>query len=152
MSRIDLLAWCLKHEGAPYTWGAKGDLHPNGKISVPCFDCSGFVTAGITACGLPSICHKCNLGLRSFHGAQRIMDEWEPTTTPHALDVALYGRPGHANHVMFVWGDGRVYGASGGNSSTTSPQVAARIGACVKFKPSAGYRPDLLGYRVNPLA
>lgn len=55
-------------------------------------------------------------------------------------------------HVMIYMGPGdcRVLGASGGNSATTTIEIAKKIGAQVHYRRSPDYRPDLKGYRKLP--
>ncbi len=48
---------------------------------------------------------------------------------------------------MVAWGDGRVYGACGGNSDVTSPEIAEAKSAMVQFHKCIPYRHDLLGFR-----
>jgi hypothetical protein len=151
-SRAALQAWLLEQYGAPYVWSAKGGLRKVDGRERPCFDCSGLVTSALLEAGHPRLCAQCGQGLRTWHNAQRLWDELEPTETPGELDLAFYGLDGqHVNHVMFCWPDGRAYGAAGGNSGTVDPAEALRRGAKVQFRSSPTYRPDFLGYRKLPL-
>lgn len=129
--RIRLHDWLLEQEGKPYIWGSKG---------FDSYDCSGLATCGIYMMGGPD--------WRMTHGSAKLWETLEPTDAEHLvpLDLALYGRPGRISHVVFAWGDGRVFGACGGGSQTLTPKA----GACVQFKPAVLYRPDLRGYRRIP--
>lgn len=133
--RTKLLAWAAVRQGAPYIWGAKGPEH---------FDCSGFVVSGMLDVGLAPV------DWLYSHNAARLFAALEPTTNPQPLDLCFWGQPGRVSHVMFLWHDGRVYGATGGNQSTTTVELAAHAGACVRFKSSSNYRPDFRGYRRLP--
>ncbi len=142
--RIQLLDWLLRQEGKPYVWGAKGDFNPDpnkGGELVQCYDCSGLVSVGLKLHGVKD----CPDG--SFNQFAK----FESTLDPMPLDLAFYGPPKRINHVMWVWGDGRVYGACGGNSSVMTVSAARRINACVKWKSKAKYRPDFRGFRKIPL-
>lgn len=89
-----------------------------------------------------------------MHGAQALFDHLEALDMPRPLDLAFYGSgPTHIVHVMVCMAgiDGRVFGATGGNSDVTSPEVAARFGARVRFRPRITYRPDFVGLRKLPL-
>lgn len=145
--RIDgkeFLAAALRHVGCPYIWGSRGPES---------FDCSGLITYALWECGGPD--------WRKSHNAERLFRELEPMllevrdigemripVDAPAGSLAFYGPPGGVNHVMLAVGDGRVFGACGGGSGTTTPQR----GACVQYRPSARYRPDLLSWRRLPEA
>lgn len=128
-SRFAFLDTILNKEGAPYIWAAKGP---------DTFDCSGLVTWGIQEVG--------GEDLRPYHNAARLFAELEPTDQPEPGDLCFYGPPGRINHVMVFVGDGRVYGAAGGNSSTKTPTKGAKV----QFRPKVRYRPDFRGYRRLP--
>jgi hypothetical protein len=156
-SREALRVWLVEQAGKPYLWCGKGERRMvDGAGLVACFDCSGLVTVGLVAAGYPPICTRLGCDARGrtlvgYHSAQRLWNDLEPTGLPFALDLAFYGRnERHVEHVMFVWGDGRVYGSCGGNSSTTDPSEALRRGQGVKFRPHPKYRPDLVGFRRTP--
>jgi cell wall-associated NlpC family hydrolase len=149
--RIDgreFLARALTHQGKSYVWDAKGPEQ---------FDCSGLVTYVIRECGGPE--------LRSTHNTTKLytmLEPWLleleraflrgiPTEVLSALDIlpgtlVFYGEPGGVDHVMIATGDGRVFGATGGGRSTTTPKP----GACVQFRATVGYRPGVRGFRKLP--
>jgi murein DD-endopeptidase len=132
------LFYAFSKEGCSYLWDGKG---PN------TFDCSGLITWALKAAGGPD--------WRYTHNAQVLADVLEPCETmlPGEVLVAFYGKDwDHVGHVMVVVGDGRVYGACGGDSRcTTVEKSAARQGggARVRFRGTPDYRPerDLLGFR-----
>jgi len=137
VDRLAFLEWCLRQEAAavPYLWGGKDPARG--------LDCSGLVTAGLHALGGPD--------WRQTHSSARLFDELEVTEKPAPGDLAFYGPPHRITHVMVVVGDGRVMGAAGGGSGTTSLEIARRQGARVKFKTKHNYRPDFRGFRRLPL-
>lgn len=128
--RLDFMVAAKALEGLPYVWGAKGPDR---------FDCSGLVTFLLWR--MPAV------DWRDTHNCHALWNVLPETKEPKPMDLAFYGRPAHPSHVLLVWGDGRVFGACGGNSSTRDVETAQRIHAAVKFRPKVEYRPDLLGYR-----
>jgi len=134
--RNAFLVKALEQEGKPYVWGTKG---PN------TFDCSGLVTF----CLYETSEHR--LHWRMSHNAELLWKGLPHTPKPVAGDLIFYGHGDYATHVMILMPDGRPYGASGGNSATTSPEIAKAIGAKVQYRSKVTYRPDLLGYAANPL-
>lgn len=130
-----------KLAGLPYCWPTKENNY-SGKgfdwsIYPDSRDCSGLVTSSIKAAGGKDI--------RGTHNAQKLCDMLKDTKTPEAGDLVFYGYGRNmVTHVMIYWGDGRVFGASGGNSHTTSPELAKKAGAMVRFRSKPDYRPDVL--------
>lgn len=102
-------------------------------------DCSGTVTDAL---------HQVTgVDLRGTHNAQKLHDECEPVETPEEGDLAFYGKSkDQISHVMVCLADGRVVGASGGNSKTTTPDIAKASGAKVKYQTNPSYRKDLIGF------
>lgn len=137
-SRLKLLSLCHDIAGKPYVWGAKGP---------DTFDCSGVVTWLLHEVGGPD--------WRALHNAQRLWNELEPTDRPAPGDLAFYGHGKNLiSHVMVCFDggpNGRVFGACGGNQYTTSAELAAKIGARVRFRNTKDYRPDFKGFRKLPL-
>ena len=121
--------------GTPYIWG--------GKDPKKGLDCSGAVTCAYENSGFA------RPGARYKYGSADLHKKLEPTTSPKKGDLVFYGKNGKVNHVMMVVGDGRVIGATGGGSSTKTPDDAMKIGACVKYKPM-DYRKDLISYGSAP--
>lgn len=140
--RLDFLARAAGLEGSPYLWAAKGRrVGWVGGREVLAFDCSGLVTHCLLEVGGPD--------LRAFHNCQRLWDELPPVETPLPGDLAFYSRTpdGRISHVMVTWGDGRVFGACGGDESTTTLQAASSRGARVRFRKSHLYRTVFRGFR-----
>lgn len=128
--RLAFLDEALRKEGSPYVWCGDGPTY---------FDCSGLVCWCLLQVGGPD--------WRSKHNSHSLWNTLPETDAPRPGDLCFYGRPAHPTHVMIWWGDGRVYGACGGNSDVTSPELAQARGARVRFRQAVGYRPDFLGYR-----
>lgn len=124
-------------EGCSYIFGRKG---PN------TFDCSGLVTWAIKQAGGPD--------WRFTHNAQGLADVLQPVDRLAVGEVllAFYGYSwDHVDHVMVLVPDGRVFGACGGDHTTTTPEKALEQGACVQYRPRAdysrGHTGGLLGFR-----
>lgn len=144
-----VLAW----EGQPYCWpteennwsgkGWKGAKYQG------CHDCSGTVTDGLYQATDGA------LDWRMTTNAQRLFNLTEKTEDPIPGDLAFYG-PGRnmVSHVMVVVGerDGHlaVFGACGGDHTTTSPERARAKGARLRHRRSHLYRPDFLGFTRLP--
>lgn len=136
----------LSLDGIPYVWGGKDPGKDGG------LDCSGAVCYALLLAGGPD--------LRQTHNAARLYCETLHADGPQVVQgcLSFYGPPtGHATHVMTVTAPLpakagiivpeptlSVYGATGGNSSTLTPELAKKIGAKVQHRPSLRYRPDLL--------
>lgn len=152
--RLRLYEWLMEQEGRPYLYGAKGELYraEDGHVE-PAYDCSGLVTCGLLHCGGPD--------WRQTHNAAHLFAELPEVEEPEDLlpmDLAFYGDLNdklevHINHVMLLWGDGRVYGACGGTSKTLTLVQASLRDAKVQFRPRVNYRiqRDFRGYRRLPL-
>lgn len=160
--RLKVMEWAGARLQCAYIWGAKGEELPAsawldvGLEPPPCrevFDCSGFAVGAMMAAKLVS-----SSWLHS-HNADRIFHTLSPVGFDGVApaDLAFWGRPAHvtgparATHVMLLNGDGTVLGASGGNQSTTTLEIAHKAGACVRVRSSHQYRPDFLGFRKLPL-
>lgn len=126
------LGSALALEGRPYQWNGKGPF---------AFDCSGLVTWAIWRAGGPD--------LRVDHNCKKLWAELEPLAAIQPGDIALafYGPPERVEHVMITVGDGRVFGACGGNSHTLTLEDAERDHARVQFRRTVTYRPGLQGFR-----
>lgn len=137
-ARARFLTHVLEQLGAPYVYGAAGDVHHGRK----CFDCSGLVTWALQKTGGPD--------MRAFHNTRRMWDEFPSADAPKPGTLVLYGPPGEPHHVMVYVGEGVVVGASGGGRSTLSVGDAEAAGAKVRLCPRLDYRPDRLGLRELP--
>ena len=142
-SRDERVADLLQAWGIAYSYGAgapKDAAHswppdplPHGIGKAPGLDCSGFAQVALV-----------RLGLLSPDAIDRTADALEHICTPvpegmaQLGDMAFYGGPNGASHVMVCLGGGVVLGARGGGSHTNgdNPQ------AFVQLEP-LHYRSDL---------
>jgi murein DD-endopeptidase len=132
----------LEQLGAPYLWGAKGQIVADKGVALRAFDCSGLVTWCFRLVGGADWC--------ATHNTDRLWDECRPTQAQRAGTLVLYGPPGNPNHVMILLGEGVVVGASGGGSRTVTLALARDARARVKPFSHYTYRPDVLGFRDLP--
>ena len=139
--------------GSLYVWG--GNLISDGGL-----DCSGFVQTCFMEAGIGAWATKfptkLDLTAQGLHDALAPIG---PDEHPLPGDVACYGSSATGiNHVMLVEymepGGERVQvvGASKGDRSCTSPDVALEKGARVKTFPSHRYRGDFVAFRRMPLS
>jgi hypothetical protein len=140
--REAVLAVARQHAAAatPYQWGGGRSPSDWG------LDCSSLVIQAFRAAGLPSPPIP-NSGGFAAH--------LPPTTCPEPGDLIFYG-PGRVTHVEIIdqvkdCHPFTTIGANGGDSGTTSRQVAARIGAFVRQE-LFPRRKDIMGLRRLPLA
>lgn len=119
----------------PYLWGGR-----NPEVGL---DCSGTVVASRKALGIAA---------KSWNAtAEDLRKQASRVFFPQPGDLALYGSIwGGASHVMTAMGDGKVIGASGGGSSTTTVEKAKAKGAEVKILPY-DYRKDFMGWYRLPV-
>jgi murein DD-endopeptidase len=151
------LGYVSLQDGCPYVWGGKGEtvllddekLHRHG-FGVNVFDCSGLVTRALREADGPdwratrwanALC----FGQRDGKGGWAIRP-LETVETPEPGDLVFYGTPDHSSHVEVVMQDGRYFGAIGGHKGFTAPNAEK---ARVRYRLTA--RPDLIGFRRNPL-
>jgi murein DD-endopeptidase len=141
-TRSDFLFTALGYLGIPYRWGGK---HPDKDGGL---DCSGLVTHVLWELN--------GADWRYTHNTDRLWDELRETDDPQPGDLAFYGiggvRPNPSHVMLWLGACGLVFGASGGDSSTTSLAAATKRNARVKFKSSVHYRPDFIGFRSMPLS
>lgn len=132
--RLAFLDIALAQEGKPYVYGSDG---PN------TFDCSGLVAF--------CLLQVAGVDWRKSHWADRMYQQLPATLSPSPGDLVFYGTrvPAGvtASHVMIVWGDGRCFGACGGDRTTLTVEEALTRSARVRFRRGLDYRPDFLGYR-----
>jgi len=119
----------------PYQWGG-GHGHDMVDFGL---DCSGL----IIDCG-----RRTGLVNAQGWGSQRMWAELPHLQVPQPADVALYA----PRHVVMVesfdpaTGIATIIGSNGGDSSTTTPEVAAMQRAFVRRETSHLYRAGFLGF------
>ena len=135
--------------GTPYWWAG------NDPTRDPGLDCSGFVL---------HVWRKCGIALPDMT-AQMLRDHCEGIAAPDALpgDVAFYGRPERASHVVLILSPrGKaIVGANGGTSIRQNEAASdyqarmERVHASVRIedhrKHGINYRGDLLGVGRCPI-
>lgn len=135
--RADFVYEALKLIGTPYKWGGK---HPDVGL-----DCSGLVTH--------LLFKLCGKDWRATHNTDALWAYLPEAMNPKPGDLALYGGQGDdVSHVMLLvlcrsdltW---MVVGAAGGDSTTTTLEIARQKGAAVTPKRSHAYRGDFRGFR-----
>lgn len=147
------VAWVLSKENLPYCWPTEANGYSGKDLKSAkykdCYDCSGLITSGLYAAT------QKRLDWRANTNAQLMMKKCQPLSEKDAKGKACLAFYGPAmnmvNHVMLVLPDGRSFGACGGNSAVTSPEIAVKKGARVRYRPTHAYRPDFLCFRALPL-
>ena len=132
--RVYMLNLAMKLLGTPYIWGGST---PSG------FDCSGF------AIWILQVFDVLQAGDWNAQGLSKL---FAAIDLPEPGDLVFYGKSkDEITHVMMYAGEmvplvgGMVIGASGGDHTCTSPEIAKLRGAKVKLKP-VGYRRDVTFY------
>ncbi len=153
VSRAKLVKESLSLVGVPYLWWAKGDMMKEQRgdnivlIPTPTFasDCSGAVGLALKAAGGPDV--RWSYNTDSYWNLLPRID------FPSPGDVALYGgeSPTDVSHIEMVIAlvEGMVVvgGSSGGDSKTTTLDVARTRRACYKVKHTHLCRTDFRGFR-----
>ena len=115
------VAWHL--HGTPYRWG--GDDPTEG------FDCSGFVIEILKSVGiLPRSGDWTASMLWSWFGEKQVISPYEG-----CLAFWNNGPEDRIVHVEYCLSDKLTIGASGGGSSTISPEAASLSNAYIKVRP-----------------
>lgn len=144
--RSQLLAASLNLRGVPYLWGAKGptffDNTPTPQFAL---DCSGAYTYAVQQAG--------GQDLRLIANTDVLWNKLPEVTAPQPGDAAFYGgtKPDDVGHIEMVIAvvDGMVVvgGSSGGDSKTTTLEIARTRRAMYKVKATHLYRADFRGFR-----
>jgi len=141
----------LRYVGALYVWKGKGfelwtpaglKLHGWGQTV---FDCSGLIGQAVFDAG--------GIDRRASHSAQSYWDEL--AECPRADDfgaLRFYGSSGSSiTHISLSLGNGLVVEAAGGDSTTTTPELARRR-PHARVRVGFDGRRDLQGARLLPLS
>lgn len=114
----------LEQQRVPYIWGGK---------SATGLDCSGAMNFALW--------RATGIDLRPSDHSALMAAKYPRTETPKPGDLAFWtNQGGKVNHVMALWMDGRVLGACGGDSTTTSVELALARGGRVQFRSGPNYR------------
>ncbi len=136
-ARDGAVSFLVSRIGLPYLWG--------GKDPAVGLDCSGAVTNAYESVGIMS------KGSSKRYGSADLAKALRPISASEVKkgDLVFYG-PSGVSHVMMIVGDGRVIGATGGGSKTTTTDIARQQGAYVKYMP-IDYRKDIISYGAAPI-
>lgn len=140
-SRLVIVARALL--GLPYVYGSNTPRAGG-------LDCSGYVQWVLFVAGIEPWASRYPAKIDLT--ADGLWTALDPILgSPEPGDLAFYGAPGRASHVMLVLAVAggvatEVIGASGGRPDVDTVFLAAQLDARVKIKPGANYRRDLLGF------
>lgn len=134
-----------KFEGQLYCWPEAYNNYSGKGLSTArykdCHDCSGTVTDGLF--------HSTNglVDLRTNTNAQGLFNATLRVDSPKAGDLCFYGSsPQHVSHVMVRMDNGTVFGASGGDHRTVTPEIARKMNANVRYESNVHYRHDFVAF------
>lgn len=137
------LTECKSREGAYYIWPDKSNNYSGkdlpGATYKGMYDCSGLVTS--------SLYSAFGIDWRATKNAQALAAECDlvDRSSLTAGDLIFYGAgPQHISHVMVYLGFGYVFGASGGDRRTLTPEDAKKMNAKVVKYSKIDYRPDFV--------
>ena len=144
--KIEFAEWVLSKEGLPYTWPTKENNYSGKDLKFALYknvyDCSGLITSAIYHVTQGRIDWRAN-GNCNF-----LFKQFKDTDDPRFGDLVFYGVGKNClTHVMMYCSDGKVFGACGGNSDVTNPEIAKKRGARVRFRDRVDYRPDFVAYK-----
>lgn len=143
VTREQFLAAAINLIGTPYIYGGRGEVE--GELGV---DCSGLVALAFWKAGDRETAWQ--LAALSAHGMFTALPVWEPGELYKVLtpDLAFYGPPARATHVVILTSEtGPVLSASGGSSEVDTLEEAHEKDAKVKAFPNVAYRTGCLGFR-----
>ena len=116
-----LIEYALGFVGRPYIWGGSG---------LPGFDCSGLVQELLKFLG------ACPPGDST---AQGLFDHFEANARQNSFTcgaLAFFGESvTRITHVGMLLNSNQMIEAGGGNSTCTSPEMAAKLNAFVRIRP-----------------
>lgn len=145
----------LSRKGCPYCWPTAENSYSgkdlDGAKYQKTYDCSGLVTS--------SLFSATGIDRRTTWNAQRLFENCSKVDKPIPGDLVFYGPSrAHITHVMVYMkstsiqkdsskdAGGVVFGSSGGDSRTTTPEIAKQMNANVRGHSSVNYRPDFVAF------
>jgi cell wall-associated NlpC family hydrolase len=140
----DVITAAYKRKGYYYCWPDESNSYsgkdlPGAKYP-DTYDCSGLVTSSVYEGTKHRIDRRSTWNAqRLFHNCSRIeKKDLQPG------DLVFYGaNRDHVTHVM-MWTGSEVYGSSGGDHRTLTPEIAHQMNASVKGYSSELYRHDFI--------
>lgn len=141
------MEWILARRDTPYLWGGKGLKYQLDANGLPTgLDCSGLVTAGLF------YATNGRLDWRADHNCTKLATKCAKTNRPREGTLVFYGYGSNMlTHVMVYMTDGRVYGATGGNSDNTNIEYSIKKGHKVTYRSGPMYRPGFKFYADLPI-
>ncbi len=131
------LAYLETFVGVPYQWGGDFKRWKAGKDFG--LDCSGFEQAVAAWQGIDQPGDQTADQIRQHY---RLTGSYVTPGEEKAGDRAFYGAS-RATHIVVVTGKGKIIGANGGGSKTTTLAIAKAQGAKIKHD-KLNYRKDLI--------
>jgi len=133
MNQADVMVeYLMKFMGTPYIWMGNNPLHG--------FDCSGLVCEGLRSIGLIRRAEDLN--------SQMLHNKWpvaKRTVPPQRGDLLFFGKDSEQiTHVAIAYSGGLMIEAGGGDSRSTTKEIAAMQNAFVRIRPIS-FRGDLVG-------
>lgn len=119
--REQFLIYMMNFIGLPYIWG--GD---NPKVGL---DCSGLVQI------LLAWLHMDPPGDQTADGLMRYFEKHGTVIDASQAqlgDLVFYGDSKRATHITMALGNGLMIEAGGGGPKCTTPEIARKLGACVR--------------------
>ncbi len=155
---IDLAATYIK---CPYVWGGrgnvifvKGGVVPNTFFDKFVFDCSGLITYTLWKLGEMGIITNLP-DMRGTHNTDIMFAQFPKTDAREVGTLLFWGRnkndPNDTDHVAIDMGRGFILDASGGGSTTLTPQDARLKNAMVRMHYNRRDPKTFLGARRIPL-
>ena len=123
LSPTEFINYCKQFLGRPYIWGADG---------LDAFDCSGFAQVALGRLGLDPPGDQTANGLyKHFSDPVR----GTPVNTADCGCLVFYGKPARVGHVGVCIDATNMIEAGGGDSETTTVEMARRQDAKVRIRP-----------------
>lgn len=134
------LAYLESFIGVPYMWGGDFKRWKGGKDFG--LDCSGFEQAAAAWQGIDQPGDQTAAGISNYYRSKGA--DYIGIGEEQCGDRVFYGsNASNPTHIVIVTAPGKIIGANGGGSKTTTKAIAKAQGACIKHD-KIKYRKDLL--------